>query len=131
MARLEIVDIDRCVGCMSCVFACARRFGDAGVSKAAIRVSSIGGVERGFKVTVCRACKDPPCAAACPTGALARRRDGGVLLNPSKCIGCGNCVDACPIGAVMWDAERNKPIICVHCGICAEYCPYDVIKLVR
>ncbi len=116
---------------MSCVFACARRFGDSGVAKAAIRVGSVGGVEKGFKVIVCRACEEPSCAAACPTGALARRKDGGVLLNPSRCIGCGNCRDACPIGAVMWDEEANKPIICVHCGICAAYCPYDVIKLAR
>ncbi|HDD34112.1 MAG TPA: [Fe-S]-binding protein [Thermofilaceae archaeon] len=114
---------------MMCVFACARRFGDGGVARSAIRVASIGGIERGCRVIVCRACTDPPCAASCPTGALKPRRGGGVIMDPKKCVSCGNCVRACPIGAVMWDEEANKPIICVHCGICVDYCKYEVIKL--
>ncbi|MEM2597346.1 MAG: 4Fe-4S binding protein, partial [Thermofilum sp.] len=124
MPRLNVTDVEKCVGCMSCMFACSRRFSEGGLSRSAIHVSSIGGVERGYRVIVCRACEDPSCAAACPTGALVRRAGGGVILNPSKCIGCGNCRGACPIGAVMWDDEMNKPIICVHCGFCIGYCPY-------
>ena len=127
--RVSVVDVELCVGCMSCVFACNRRFGDGGVAKSAIKVLSIGGVERGFTVVVCRACPDPPCAAACPTEALKRREGGGVVLDHTKCVGCGNCVRACPYGAVLWDEESNKPIVCVHCGYCTQYCPYGVIKL--
>ena len=127
--KLSVIDVDLCVGCMSCVFACNRRFGDAGVSKSAIKVASIGGIERGFTVIVCRACPDPPCAASCPTGALKPRPGGGVISNSRKCVSCGNCVRACPIGAVMWDEEVNKPIICVHCGMCVGYCPYGVLEM--
>jgi len=121
--------VDLCVGCMSCVFACNRRFGDAGVSKSAIKVASIGGIERGFRIIVCRACPDPPCAASCPTEALKPRPGGGVTYDSRRCVSCGNCVRACPIGAVMWDEEVNKPIICVHCGMCVEYCPYNVLAM--
>ena len=80
-------------------------------------------------VIVCRACPDPPCARVCPTDALMPRAGGGVRLKPELCIGCGNCVEACPFGAFFWDAEQNKPQICVYCGYCAAYCPYDVIAL--
>jgi Fe-S-cluster-containing dehydrogenase component len=127
--RVSVVDVDLCVGCMMCVFACTRRFGEGGVSKSAIRVASIGGIERGFTVIVCRACSDPPCAASCPTDALKPRKGGGIVFDPAKCVGCGNCVRACPYGALMWDEESSKPIVCTYCGYCVNYCPYGVIKL--
>jgi len=95
----------------------------------AIKVASIGGVERGFRVIVCRACRDPPCVAVCPTGALKPREGGGVIISYNKCIGCGYCREACPIGAIMWDEDDNKPIVCVHCGYCVEFCPHGVLAL--
>lgn len=78
---------------------------------------------------VCRACNDPPCAKVCPTGALKPRDKGGVNLDVAKCTGCGHCRDACPIGAVLWNDEINKPMICVHCGYCVEFCPHGVLKI--
>jgi Fe-S-cluster-containing dehydrogenase component len=125
--RLQVIDTERCVGCQGCMFACVRRFGQGGLSKSSIAVRSIGGMERGFKVIVCRACDDPPCARVCPTDALTPRPGGGVRLDTKACIGCGHCAQACIIGAVQWDDETNKPMICVHCGYCTRYCPYGVL----
>ena len=50
-------------------------------------------------------------------------------MESSKCIGCGSCVEACPMGAIFWDSERNKPDICVHCGYCVPYCPHEVLEM--
>ncbi|MFQ5819515.1 MAG: 4Fe-4S binding protein [Candidatus Heimdallarchaeota archaeon] len=127
--RLAVIDDERCVGCQLCMFACTRRFGVGGLGKSTIHVQSAGGVEKGFVVIVCKACIDPPCAKVCPTDALIRREGGGVILRKSKCIGCQNCVDACPLNAVFWEEEINKPAICVYCGYCAKYCPHSVISL--
>ncbi len=127
--RLAVVDVDRCVGCQACMFACARRLGEGGIAASCIGVRSAGGIRKGFVVIVCRACADPPCARVCPTDALTPRDGGGVRLNPALCIGCGNCVTACPFGAVFWNHTTNKPQICVYCGYCAAYCPYEVIAL--
>ena len=127
--RLAVLDVDKCVGCQSCMFACTRRFGIAGLAKSAIHIRSTGGIEKGFTVIVCRSCPDPPCAKVCPTDALTVRKGGGVVLNSKKCIGCGLCAEACVIGAVFWDDEINKPIICTNCGLCVDACPYGVLGL--
>jgi Fe-S-cluster-containing dehydrogenase component len=111
------------------MFACNRRFAEAGISRAAIFVQSVGGIERGFIIRVCRACKDPPCAKVCPTGAISKREGGGVRIDHKKCIACGNCMKNCLIGAIFWDKSLNKPIVCTYCGYCVNYCPYGVIKL--
>ena len=129
MKRLVVLDVNKCVGCGLCMLACSRRFGYAGYNKSAIWVRSAGGFERGFTVIVCRACKDPPCARVCPVNALTPRQGGGVILNPAKCIGCGTCVKACDIGAVLWDPQWNKPSICTHCGYCVDFCPHNVLAL--
>ncbi|MFN2285356.1 MAG: [Fe-S]-binding protein, partial [Anaerolineae bacterium] len=90
--RLSVIDVDRCVGCQVCMFACVRRTGNGGLENACIHVRSAGGIRKGFVVIVCRACPDPPCARVCPTDALTPREGGGVRFKANLCIGCHNCV---------------------------------------
>jgi carbon-monoxide dehydrogenase iron sulfur subunit len=111
------------------MFACNRRFGEAGLARSTIHVQSTGGFEHGFAVKICRACQNPPCVNVCPTEALTKREGGGVHLNYSKCIACGNCVKGCTIGAIFWDLSMDKPAICVYCGYCVSYCPYGVLEM--
>lgn len=137
--KLATLDVNKCIGCMECMFACSRRVGRGGFDNSAIRVRSAGGIERGFVVVVCRSCENPPCAKVCPTGALRERKEkgggggggGGVVLNEDKCIGCGFCVQACIMGAIFWSSEKNKPIVCRYCGECADYCVHNAIGLVE
>lgn len=129
MKRLAILDNELCVGCQSCMFACSRRSGEGGLAKSSIQVRSAGGMEHGFVVVVCRACDDAPCARACPEDAIEVRESGGVRVHMDRCTGCGNCIQACIVGAVQWDREVNKPMICVHCGTCVDYCPHGVLAI--
>ena len=128
MKRVEVADAEKCVGCQCCMFACSRRFGEAGTGKARIHVRSVGGMERGFVVVVCRACESAPCAMVCPTGAI-EQRERGVRFISSRCTGCGHCRHACTLGAVFWDDKRNKPMICTYCGYCTRFCPHGVLRM--
>lgn len=127
--RIQILDSDRCVGCQSCMFACSRREGKASLKSSRIRVRSIGGMEKGFTVIVCRACDDPSCMYVCPTSALEKRNPGGVKLRKELCIGCGKCAQACPLSAITMDEEEEKPLICIYCGYCSNYCAYGVLDV--
>ncbi len=127
--HIHIVDLDKCVGCQLCQYACSRRFGDAGIAHTAIWVHAAGDFERGFVISVCQACEDPPCASVCPTDAITPKEGGGIKFNSKKCIGCKNCVEACNLDAIFWDPSLNKPITCVYCGLCAKACPHDVLKI--
>ncbi len=124
--RLIIEDDENCVGCALCMYACARRFGEAGIDSSGILAVSKSGFERGATVIVCRACKEPHCAEVCSTNALKPKENGGVTYDEEECIGCGNCIEACPIGAIF-ERSDGKIAVCVHCGYCADYCPHDVL----
>ena len=56
----------------------------------------------------CHHCAEAPCVDACPTGCLFSD-DEHVGVHPDKCIGCRNCVLACPYGAVEIVTEKLSP----------------------
>jgi len=123
-----IKDSEKCVGCLLCMFACARAHKSVGLESSCIKVRSQGGISRGFSVFVCRGCEDPICARVCPEEALIVRKKGGVILKEDKCIGCKKCVEACILDAIGWRESINKPVICIMCGECAKHCPYGVLE---
>ncbi|MBR5012477.1 MAG: 4Fe-4S binding protein [Clostridia bacterium] len=56
------------------------------------------------------------------------------MIDKNKCISCGSCVSACPVGAIKFD-ENGKaeidPNICIKCGTCEAICPVGAIKIER
>ncbi|MGC9779685.1 MAG: 4Fe-4S binding protein [Candidatus Heimdallarchaeota archaeon] len=109
--------------------ACAReRFNKLSIDESAITVKAAGQTAY-YAIIVCRGCKDPVCMRACPTGALSKRKGGGVILNLSKCDACGSCQEACILGAIKLDILSETPIICIHCGKCVDFCPHGILEM--
>ncbi|MGB0627135.1 MAG: 4Fe-4S dicluster domain-containing protein [Alphaproteobacteria bacterium] len=63
----------------------------------------------GYLPTMCQHCDDAPCMAAAQDGAVTKRPDGIVVIDPDKSRGQKQIVDACPYGAVSWNEELDIP----------------------
>ena len=100
-----------CCGCHACEVACKQEHG-LGVGPRLIRI-----IEKSpdFIPLYFHHCASAPCAEACPAGVILRNELGIVLIDGEVCIGCKECVDACPFGAMQFDGETA-----VKCDLCRE-----------
>jgi len=65
---------------------------------------------------ICNHCLNPACVAACPSGAIYKRaEDGVVLVNENKCRGWRMCVSACPYKKVYYNWSTGKSEKCILC----------------
>lgn len=66
-------------------------------------------VEANFMPVMCNHCDDAPCMKAAKDGAVSKRPDGIVIIDPKKSKGQKAIVDACPYGAVYWNEDEQIP----------------------
>lgn len=65
----------------------------------------------------CMHCADPACVANCPTGALSKNEDDGVVrVDLNKCIGCKTCSQVCPFDVPQYREEDGTHVKCDLCG---------------
>ncbi len=149
---------DQCTGCRACEVACFAVHNQKDNKVA----HTVGTVEipvtpRLFLTKLdanclpiqCKQCEDAPCLNSCSAKAITRV-DGTVMVNEMLCIGCKNCMLACPFGAIemLPIAKGGKPVdqlgsdevrkSAFKCDLCSEVeggpacvkaCPHDVLKL--
>ena len=137
--RILYIDTRRCMGCRACETVCKLE----NDLPAGPRYTMVTEVETGegfteelnFLPVPCQHCGDAPCVRACPTGAVYKRADGIVLTDGSRCIGCHECLLACPFGVPQFGANgrMTKCTMCVHridegaLPACAANCPAEAI----
>jgi anaerobic dimethyl sulfoxide reductase subunit B (iron-sulfur subunit) len=139
-----------CSGCKACQAACKDRNNlPPGVLWRRVYEVSGGGWERrgeawtntvfAYNLSIaCNHCAHAKCAGVCPVDAYTVRPDGIVLLDSSKCIGCGYCAWACPYGAPQYDRAAGTMSKCNFCfdaletGLppaCTAACPLRVLEV--
>ena len=97
-----------CMGCHACEVACKMEHG-LGVGPRLVRVLENG---PDFFPVYCHHCADAPCRRACPVDAITKTAEGIVLIDENLCIGCGECIEACPFGAMQFDEDRGLAVKC-------------------
>jgi len=113
-----VIDASRCIDCKACLIACkVENEISEGFWRNWIRpLWDMGGTAKSeFQPGQCMQCETPSCVAACPVDATYKQADGLVVIDPSKCIGCGNCVTACPYGARYRNPGTRRADKCDFC----------------
>jgi len=133
MAKVFIYDHDKCNGCRNCQLACKDEHAENDWLPYAKAQPLTGQfwlkleehvcgtrpkVRIHYTPHLCGHCERPACRERCPVpGAVTRRPDGLVLIDPALCDGCGACMEACPYG-VIYKSEALG--ICQKCTGCAH-----------
>lgn len=159
LGSFVVGDSTKCTGCKSCELACFAVHNQKtnGVRKTVgtitvpvvPRLFLVKGEE--FSVPVqCKHCEDAPCLNSCTKKAISRV-DQQVIINEKKCMGCKDCMMACPFGVILMtkvydhgkvlpQAGTNEPVKgafkCDLCQgreegpACVEVCPHKALRLV-
>ncbi len=83
-----------------------------------------------FYPIVCQQCETPFCAITCPTGALRKNTETGMVeLYREKCVGCRLCLMSCPFGAitVLDDGLASKCDLCDGDPMCVKFCEFEAL----
>lgn len=118
--KVMLIDLDRCIGCLSCEVACVQEKGLEKFGVRPMRVLRVEGLhsepDAFFVPMNCFHCDPAPCVLACPTSAMRRReKDNIVFVEETLCIGCKACIIACPYGAISFNPATMKVDKCDYC----------------
>ena len=116
-----VVEVDRCIGCKGCQVGCKME-NDVPLGADRIKVHQVGpygtfpDLSMYFLTTMCQQCENPVCVRVCPTGAIYKQEeDGVVLLDIDKCIGCKSCNNECPYHVNTFSESQNHMDKCTIC----------------
>jgi Fe-S-cluster-containing dehydrogenase component len=149
MARFGLViNINKCTGCYNCFLTCRDEFAgnDYPPYAAAQPMTGMNWIrviekERGqypkvkvaYTPLTCMHCENPGCMKVARDGAVYRRPDGIIIIDPIKAKGQSQIVNGCPYRVIEWNEEKQLPQKCILCAHmldkgekvprCVESCP--------
>jgi len=157
--KVKLIDVSRCTGCRGCQLAC-KQWNEM----PAFRTKNSGSYQNPpdlqwntwtlirfqeyedaggkftwlFRKDGCMHCTDAACVKVCPSGALYHTPFGTVGLQKEKCIGCKECVSACPFNIPRYDKATDKIYKCDLCQgrlqdslspACVKSCPTGALTI--
>jgi len=153
--KVFVIDLSICNGCYTCQFMCKDEHSGNDWTPIAKPQPEVGQfwlkleervrgtvpkVKVAYRPHICMHCDNAPCMAACKVkGAKYKRDDGLVIIDPTKCTGCRNCLDVCPYDAIYFNEDLKLAQKCTGCAHlldngwaeprCADACPNLAIRL--
>ena len=131
MSKVFCIDVSRCSGCYNCQFACKDEHCNNEWLPYAKKQPLIGqfwlkveehiqGTKPKLKMhyipVLCNHCEHPACMEAAENGAVYKREDGLVIIDPKKAAGQRRIMEACPYGSIYWNETLNLPQKCTGCA---------------
>ncbi|ACA31115.1 tetrathionate reductase subunit TtrB [Histophilus somni] len=115
-----LVDLRRCIGCQSCTVSCSVEnqtpLGEFRTTVRQYEVTNEQNITNNVLLPrLCNHCDNPPCVQVCPVQATYQRKDGIVVIDNKRCIGCAYCVQACPYDARFINSETKTADKCTFC----------------
>lgn len=132
MAKVLLVDYEKCTGCRECELVCGIQH--EGVSNPArSRIKVIKREWEGIYIPItCQQCETAPCMTICPMRAISRDQElNRVVVDYDICIGCRSCIAVCPFGAMSYNALTQKVMKCDFCDgdpQCVRFCETKAIR---
>lgn len=143
-----VIDVTKCNGCYNCFLACrdehcGNDYPGYAASQPSAGHSWMQLIERergkypkvkvAYTAVLCMHCDDGSCMKAAKDGAVSKRPDGIVIIDPEKSVGQKELVSACPYRVIYWNEEKQIPQKCTFCAHlldqgwreprCVEVCP--------
>jgi anaerobic carbon-monoxide dehydrogenase iron sulfur subunit len=133
--KILTVDLDRCIGCRSCEYACSfARTGDFRDDSSSIWVH-VSPEGRWIGTFVCAQCESPICLQVCPRRAIERDpKTNAVVVDEVRCMGCKLCLQSCPFGCISFAPEKRvirKCDLCRGDPSCVKVCMSQALDYVE
>lgn len=141
-----VVDLAKCKNALKCQISCNKNHyitGDNAWLKI-YKMQESKDTAPYWMPTQCQHCDAPACVTVCPVDATFKRRDGIVLIDNQRCIGCRFCMAACPYSSRIFnwkepeqtEIPENTEYTPDYCGLPSEkgtvdkcdFCPHQIVK---